>query len=530
MSRRFVLSLAVLIALVARPAPAQDFRTIPPLIPRPETIKLIEGAQLTLTRQFTIFVPDDSPADRAVGEYLAQLVEEHVGVKLQVKGANRLDAAPGSIFLFSSPADKELGDEGYELTIRTNSVIVSAARPAGLFYGVQTLRQLLPADPRAAPGGEARLPCLRILDRPKYPWRGLMLDCSRHFMSPDFVKRTLDLMAYHKLNRFHWHLTDSPGWRLPIAKYPKLTEIGAARDFDSNQREPAFYSKDDVREILAYAKARHITVVPEIEMPGHCDAALAAYPQLACAGGPGAFCAGNEETFAFLTDVLDETAEMFPESPVIHIGGDERPKDTWNKCPKCQARMNELNLATEYELQTWFMRRITGHLKTKNRRAMTWAVTQTDPYDPKDMSNVGNDAIVQNWHGGAAFAAKRGWDVVNSDNRFTYFDYPTQPDPTKPKWMPVLDLEKAYAFEPAPAGLSPEESKRILGGEACLWTEYVPQERVDAQLFPRILALSEVVWSQGRKTEFRDFARRVEAHMARLKQMGVDVPANERPR
>jgi hexosaminidase len=357
-----------------------------------------------------------------------------------------------------------------------------------------------------------------------------MLDCSRHFMSPDFVKRTLDMMAYHKLNRFHWHLTDSQGWRLPVERYPKLTEVGAARDFDAPQREPAFYSRQDVRDIVAYAKARHVTVVPEIEMPGHCDAALAAYPELACEGGPGAFCAGNEETFEFLFAVLDETVAMFPDSPVIHIGGDERPKDVWNKCPKCRAKMSELGLATEHELQTWFMRRITDHLAKRGRRAMTWAVTQTDPYDPKDISDVSNDAIVQNWHGGAAFAARQGWDVVNSDNRFTYLDYPTRPDPAKPKWMPVLDLEKAYAFEPAPPGLSGDESKRILGGEACLWTEHVPQEKVDAQMFPRILALSEVVWSPGRKTEFRDFARRVESHMARLKQMGVDVPANERLR
>jgi hexosaminidase len=511
---------AFTLAAAASVTPAQDFRTIPPLIPRPETINPIAGAELQLTRNFTIFVPDDSPEDRAVGEYLAQVIEEHLGVKLAVKGANRLDAAPGSIFLFSSPADKELGDEGYELTVRTNAIIISAGKPAGLFYAVQTLRQLLPID---AQGGEARVPCLRVMDRPRYPWRGFMLDCSRHFMSVDFIKRTLDLMAYHKLNRFHWHLTDAQGWRLQIDKYPKLTRIGAARDFDSPQREPAFYSRHDVREIVAYAKSRHITIVPEIEMPGHCDAALASYPELACDGGPGTFCAGREEVFDFLFGVLDETVEMFPDSPVIHIGGDERPKDVWGKCPRCQARMNELNITTEYELQTWFMRRITDHLKTAGRRAVTWAVTQTDPYDPKDMSDVGSAAIVQNWHGGAAFAAKQGWDVVNSDNRFVYFDYPTQPDPTKPKWMPVLDLEKVYSFEPAPPGLSPQESKHILGGEACLWTEFVPQEKVDAQMFPRLLALAEVVWSQGRKTEFRDFARRVEAHMARLKQMGVDA-------
>ena len=510
----------VAVLTTAPAAPAQDFRTIPPLIPRPETVNLISGAELQLTSKFTIFVPDDSPGDRAVGEYLAQVIEEHLGVKLEVKGATRLDAAAGTIFLFSSPADKEMGDEGYELTVRTNAIIISSAQPAGLFYAVQTLRQLLPTDAR---GGAARVPCLRILDRPKYSYRGFMLDCSRHFMSLDFIKRTLDLMAYHKLNRFHWHLTDSQGWRLAIEKYPKLTEVGAARDFDSKQREPAFYSRDDVREIVAYAKSRHITVVPEIEMPGHCDAALASYPELACEGGPGAFCAGKEQTFAFLTSVLDEAAAMFPDSPVIHIGGDERPKDVWGKCPRCQARMQEQNVTTEYALQTWFMRRISDHLKKKGRRAVTWAVTQTDPYDPEDMSDVGNGAIIQNWHGGAAFAAKQGWDVVNSDNRFVYFDYPTQPDPSKPKWMPVLDLEKVYSFDPAPPGLSPEESKHVLGAEACLWTEHVPQEKVDAQTFPRLLAIAEVVWSQGRKPEFRDFARRAESHMSRLKQMGVDA-------
>ncbi len=528
--RRLAVALFVL-ALSTLPsrAPAQDaLPASPPIVPKPASLNVIEGARLTLTRHFKIFVPDDSPADREVGQYLAQVIEEHVGVRLPVVGAKRLDAEPGSIFLFSAAADKELGDEGYEINVRTNSIILSARTPAGLFYGVQTLRQLLPADPRMAHNGEATLPCLRVLDRPRYAWRGLMLDCSRHFMSADFVKRTIDVMAHHKLNRLHWHLTDSQGWRLPVAKYPKLTEVGAARDFDSPQREPAFYTPDEVREIVAHARSRHVTIVPEIEMPGHCDAALASYPELACEGGPHAFCAGKDQTFEFLFAVLDEVVELFPDSPVIHIGGDERPKDVWSKCPRCQARMNEIGVTTEYELQTWFMRRITDHLAKHNRRAMTWAVTQTDPYDPKDMSDVGNNAILQNWHGGAAFAAGKGWDVVNSDNRFAYLDYPPAPDPGKPKWMPVLDLEKAYSFNPTPPGLTPEQAKRILGAEACLWTEFVPQDKADAQLFPRLAALAEVMWSPAEGRSFAEFSRRINAHTSRLKQMGLDVPVHER--
>jgi hexosaminidase len=513
---RFVLS-CLLCLLLTTATVARETRHEPPLIPRPKMLKVGEG-ELLLSRHFRVFVPDDSPEDRRVAEHLVEVIRQQLGIELQIVGTNRLDAGPNTIFLFSSAADESLGEEGYELNIRTNSIILSSRRPAGLFYGVQTLRQMLPTD---GLGGEARLPCLRILDSPRYAWRGLMLDTSRHFMDVPFIERTLDLMAQHKLNRFHWHLTDSQGWRLQIRKYPKLTELGAARDFSSASREPAFYTGEEVRRILAFARSRHIVVVPEIEMPSHCDAAIAAYPALACEGGRHAFCAGKEAVFEFLFDVLDATVEIFADSPIIHIGGDERPKGVWEQCLRCRERMKELNLSTEAELQTWFMKRITDHLAKHNRRAISWSVSDSDPYNPTDMADIGNDAIVQNWHGGAAFAARQGRDVVNSDNRSAYFDYPAAPDPGKPGWMPVLDLKKVYDFDPTPAGLSVDEAARILGGEACLWTEYVPQEKVDEQLFPRLSAMAEVVWSPRESRDFGDFTRRLRAHAQRLQQAGV---------
>lgn len=513
------------------------------IIPRPMQLEPLPG-QFVLTPEVRIGIPPGADEDvRFAGRVLREAVLSATGLELalleETADANggASSAPAGGILLTTSDAPAGLGNEGYELTVAPGGVLLRAASGRGLFYGVQTLRQLL-SPPPAAPA----LPALRVTDRPRYAWRGFMLDCSRHFMDKAFVRRVLDLMAFHKLNVFHWHLIDNNGWRMEVASYPKLIETGAWRG-PVGDRYGGYYTKDDIREIVACAAERHITVVPEFEMPGHSDAALACYPELTCSGEPWRFpegplpddhlqwfarsgrrpfCAGRDEVFAFHEAVFDEALELFP-SPVWHVGGDERPQGVWETCPRCQARMKAEGLRDEHDLQNWFMRRIAEILARKGKRVISWAVTRTDPYNPSDMDDLGHGAMVQNWHDGAAFAARQGWDTVNSNNLFVYFDYPELPEQRdeKPDWMPMLGLETVYAFNPTPEGLSPEEARHIVGTEACLWTEQVPQEEVDIHIFPRLLAVAETAWTPQEKRDYADFLRRLAPHQARLEAMGV---------
>jgi hexosaminidase len=364
-----------------------------------------------------------------------------------------------------------------------------------------------------------------------------MLDSSRHFQEKEFIEHLLDVMAYHKLNRFHWHLIDANGWRLEIKRYPELAKKGSWRGTDARS-DSGWYTQEDVREIVAYAKRRHIMVIPEIEMPAHTESALYVFPQLTCTGKPIdvgepgldyftkndsnlPYCAGKEATFEFLENVLTEVTELF-DAPFIHVGGDERPNGSWEQCPDCQARMKTVGAKDEHELQNYFMRRITDFLTTKNRRVISWAVTRSDPYNPKDLDDLGHDAIIQNWHEETRFALSKGWDVINSANLFVYLDYPEFSLVGKPAWMPLLPLEKVYQFEPVPRELSADVARHVWGGEACLWTEEVPQEKVYGALFPRLLALAEVTWSPVGGKNYEDFAARVKLHAAWLKGMGVE--------
>jgi hexosaminidase len=461
-----------------------------------------------------------------------------------------------------------LGDEGYAITIVQNGAILHARTAAGLSRGVQTFRQLLPIEPEravnpASASGQWQIPCVRIIEVPRYPHRGMLLDCGRHFMSKEFVKRYIDLLAYHKLNVLHWHLTEDQGWRIEISKYPKLTEIGAWRTItrDSERTESqdgrdgrttqatepqdgrdgrttqatrttpptgrygGFYTQDDVREIVAYAASRYIAVIPEIEMPGHSLAALASYPELSCTGGPfevgtqwgiydDVYCAGNERTFEFLEDVLSEVIELFP-SRFIHIGGDECPKERWKKCAKCQARIKSEGLNDEHELQSYFIRRIEKFLNGKGRRLIGW--------DEILEGGLAPNATVQSWRGmdGAIAAATSGHDVISSPTSHCYLDYAQGRNPGEPTNMGFLPLSRVYEFEPTPPQLTEEQVRHVLGLEGNMWTEHAPPPLVDRQVFPRLCAIAEIGWSPKERRDWDDFQRRMKVHHKRLDALGV---------
>ncbi|HNW60919.1 MAG TPA: family 20 glycosylhydrolase [bacterium] len=421
------------------------------------------------------------------------------------------------------PALAGLGSEGYHLTIALAGVALNAAAPEGLYRGVQTLRQLIP---RASAGQRSRsftLPCLEISDQPRFAWRGVMVDVGRHFHSIRFMKEILDWMALCKMNRLHWHLTDDQGWRIEIKKYPRLTEVGAWRTEADGSRYGGFYTQAEIREVVAYAADRHIEVVPEIEMPGHCMAALAAYPELSCSGGPftvqtqwGVFkevyCAGKEETFTFLEAVLTEVIGLFP-GEYIHIGGDEVPRDRWQSCPLCQKRIQSEGLSDEAELQTWFISRIGTFLAAHGRRLIGWDEILEGGLTP--------GATVQSWRGmeGALAAAQAGHDAIVSPGSHTYFNAD----------IGALDLRKAYSFAPLPAGLAAEAKGHILGGECCLWSERITEENLGYQLFPRLFALSEVLWSPEGERDYDSFLERLRRHYPLLEALGIHYGPEARP-
>jgi hexosaminidase len=386
------------------------------------------------------------------------------------------------------------------------------------------------------------VPCVRIEDKPRLPWRGMLLDVSRHFFPKEFVKSFIDGLAMHKMNTFHWHLVDDQGWRLEIKKFPRLTEIGAWRvdreNLNWNERpaqQPGekatyggFYTQDDVREILAYAASRHVTVVPEIEMPGHCLSALAAYPELSCTGGPftvppggvwpnkDVYCPGNEKTFKFLEDVLTEVVALFP-GDYIHIGGDEVDKSTWKTCPKCQARMKAEGLRTEEELQSWFIRRIERFLNSKGKKLIGW--------DEILEGGLAPNAAVMSWRGneGGIAAAKAGHAVVMTPTSHCYFDYYQGDAAVEPLAIGgYLPLSKVYAFEPVPTELSVEQSAFIIGAQANLWSEYIPTpEHARYMIHPRIAAMAETGWTVRDGRDWAGFIERLETQLLRYEAAGV---------
>lgn len=431
----------------------------------------------------------------------------------------------------------------YELVITPESVHAIAGDEAGLFYAVQTLRQLAPPEifrSAAVYGVPWEIPCGRILDYPRFAWRGVMLDCSRHFFDVAYIKRFLDLLALHKFNVFHWHLIDDQGWRPEIRKYPRLIEIGAwraqtvlghsshtPRCYDGKPHG-GFYTQAQMREVVAYAAERHITVIPEIELPGHATAAIAAYPELGNTVEPltvsttwgvhSHILNAEESTIRFFQDVLDEIVEIFP-SPIIHIGGDEVCMDEWKASPRVQARLRELGLGSERALQGYLLRRIGDHLSAHGRRLLGWdEVLEHDP---------GTEAVVMTWraseHG--VQAANRGHDVIMCPKDYTYLDYYQAVDQLRSEPLTIhgfVPLEKAYAFEPIPQELAAEGAGRVLGGQAQLWTEYIPDpERLHYMMYPRALAIAEALWTQSSRRDYADFRRRAPHHMRILQRLGV---------
>lgn len=428
------------------------------------------------------------------------------------------------------PNATDIPDEGYQLEIDEAGVRLTAKTETGLFYGKQTLLQLL------TPNG---LPYVKINDQPRFPYRGLHLDVSRHFFDKEEVKKLMNVMSYYKLNTLHLHLTDAGGWRLQIDKYPKLTQEGAFRT-QSDWREwwdngkdrqylkegtegayGGYYTKDDIRDMLAYAAEKHITIIPEIEFPAHSDEVFVAYPELCCAGKShtsGDFCIGNPKTFEFMENVLTEVIELFP-SEYIHIGGDEAGKNTWKTCPKCQALMKKEKLANVDELQSYMIRKAEEFLNSKGRRLIGW--------DEILEGGLAPEATVMSWRGEAAGfkSARMGHDVIMTPGNYMYFDF-YQADP---RYQPVAiggytPIRKVYNYNPIPQdSLTAEEAKHFLGVQANTWTEYIPTpEHLEYMMFPRALAVAEIGWTPQEKRDWQDFKPRVNAHIPVLQQMGLN--------
>src|SRR2546425_466515 len=531
-----------LLSLVALVAGVQD--TALSVIPRPVHVRWGTGSFVLTAR--TGIVPDRATQD--IGYQLADWLLPATGYRLSAGGA--AGTATHVVSLRIDPTLSRLGDEGYRLSVTPARITIRAFRPAGAFYAVETLRQLLPPDIfRAAPmaGVSWTVPAVEIEDPPRFSWRGAHLDVSRSFMPKEFVKKYIDLLALHKINRFHWHLTDDQGWRIEIKKYPLLTSIGAWRRqslvglqhgyADTTQwiydkiPHGGFYTQDDVREVVAYAQARFITVVPEIEMPGHAQAAIAAYPWLGNTGQPLEVLTHwgvdenilnpSDSAIHFMQDVLTEVLALFP-SHWVHTGGDEAPKMQWQASPVAQARIRELGLHNENELQSWLTAQMSRFLEARGRALIGW-----DEILEGGTEGLAPNAVVMSWRGmeGGIAAAQAGHDVVMTPTSNTYFDY-YQSQNTGAEPLAIggfLPLDTVYAFEPVPATLDSAQAAHILGTQGQIWTEYQrTPKNVEYMVFPRLIALAEVAWTPRELKNFGDFNARLTKHLARLSVLDVN--------
>ena len=491
------------------------------VVPLPQEIIEEAGDGFVLDNSTCIVYSGDAQMKRNA-ELLAEYIKEKTNLELTVTDV----AAEGAITLTVGEAGENA--EGYSLTVDAKGVNITGASPAGVFYGMQTLRKALPITE----GGKIELPAVTINDYPRFSYRGAHLDVSRHFFTTDSIKRFVDMLALHNLNRFHWHLTDDQGWRIEIKKYPELTTIAAQRDetvigknspeYDGKHYGPFFYTQEECREIVAYAAERHITVIPEIDLPGHMQAALAAYPEYGCTGGPyevwkmwgvsdNVLCAGNDATLSFIEDILSEVIEVFP-SEYIHIGGDECPKTQWEKCPKCQARIKALGIkgddkhTAEMYLQSFVINHAEKFLNSKGRQIIGW--------DEILEGGLAPNATVHSWRGveGGIEAAKQGHDCIMSPTTFMYFDY-YQTKYTENEPLAIggyVPVEKVYSFEPINDTLAVDVQKHIIGVQANLWTEYVPTySHVEYMELPRMAALCEVQWCKPENKDFNDFKQRL---------------------
>lgn len=510
------------------------------IIPRPEHMAEL-GHNIRLAAKTQIVVQNE--AAQSVATYLKQHLEQSLmGADIHIS-EEASDQSNIRLILLSEP-NEQLGEEGYVLSSK-NDVVIEANQPAGLFYGVQSLLQLLPAQVygQEPSNFELILPAVVIQDQPRYEYRGMHLDPCRHFFSVEFTKRYLDYMAYHKLNKFHWHLTEDQGWRIEIKKYPKLMEIGSKRSgtlirnhevawkeqrYDTIPVE-GYYTHEDIKEVVAYAAERFIEVIPEIEMPGHSTAALASYPELSCTGGPfevlqrpgvieDVYCAGNDSVFSFLKEVIEEVVTLFP-SQYIHIGGDECPKTRWEACSKCQARMKEEGLKNEKQLQSWFITEMEAYINSKGKTLIGWSEIMEGGIAP--------NAVLESWKGVDAGiqAAKKGHKAIMSPYQYIYFDgiYVDRAHALMEPFGQTYcwtNTEKAYSFDPTPDTIPSEYHPYFIGAEGAMWTEFIKtEEHLEYMLLPRLCALSEVCWTARTLKDFDYFANRMPKHFERLDAM-----------
>lgn len=526
--KKTILSVAIMMASLSVQAADANYN----VVPLPQNIEMAKGKAFVLNAN-TVIVTDETADMQRNAQFLADFIKEATGIQVSVV-QGKAKAKSGNIVLRLNK--KLTGNESYTLTVNEKNVTIESLTPAGVFYGIQTLRKSLPVGNETS----INLPATKISDAPRFGYRGCMLDCARHFFPVSFIKQYIDMLALHNLNKFHWHLTEDQGWRMEVKKYPKLTQMGAVRQqtlvghygsglFDKTPYgEGMYYTQEQMREIVDYAAKRYITVIPEIDMPGHMLGALHAYPELGCTGGPykvaeewGVFpdilCAGKEETFKFVEDVLDELCDIFP-SKTIHLGGDEAPRTRWEKCPLCQKRIKDLNItgkngfSAEAQLQVYFLNRVAKYLKGKGRNVIGWdEILEGDDIDPA--------TTVMSWRGveGGKIASDRGLNVIMSPTTYYYLDYYQTKD--KSTFVLIggdLPVEKTYGYNPVPDDASANLKKHVLGVQANLWTEYVPNASLaEYMLLPRLAAMAETGWTANDKKDFNSFKQR-EGNLTKL--------------
>jgi len=501
----------------------------PDIVPKP--VSLVAGDDIVQWKnQVTIVAKNEDE------KHVASLLQEFFKSKGIEASITESSNEENQITLLTA-TDETLQEEGYQLVIDKAGVSIRAKTGAGLFYGVQTLIQTISQDGKEAP-------FVTISDYPRFPYRGLHLDVGRHMFPTEFIKKYIDLLARHKFNRFHWHLTEDQGWRIEIKKYPKLQELAAfrketvighastrtrnePRQYDG-QRYGGYYTQEEVKEIVKYAADRYVTVIPEIELPGHALAALSAYPNLGCTGGPYAaattwgifddvFCAGKEDAFIFLQDVLDEVIALFP-SQYIHIGGDECPKTKWEVCPHCKKRMKTEKLKDTHELQSYFIQRIEKYLNSKGKQIIGW--------DEILEGGLAPNATVMSWRGeeGGIAAAQQNHDVIMTPTKWCYLDYYQDPAKSEPIAVgTIITPRKIYEYEPIPSQLTADQAKHILGVQANVWTEYMKtSDYVERMVYPRACAMAEVAWSPKDDRDYGAFLKRMDTHLKRLDSWNVN--------
>lgn len=499
------------------------------IIPMPVSVIEKQG-NFQLSRQTYILVDDKSLKEDAI--IFNKFLEQTWGIQLTIE--NFKQNSGNFIELKRGVFPRLKGrKEAYALSITNNSITIEAEED-GMLHGLMSLYQLIPPSQDLKKG--CKINCMQILDYPRFGYRGMHLDVGRHFFGIDFIKKYLDYMVLYKMNTFHWHLTEDQGWRIEIKKYPRLTQIGGFRDgtiighypgtgFDST-RYGGYYTQEQIREIVRYANERHITIIPEIELPGHSSAALAAYPYLGCTGGPykvqgtwgvfdDVYCAGKDSTFQFLEDVLDEVMALFP-SKYIHIGGDECPKTSWEKCPFCQKRMKDNHLKDTHALQSYFIQRIEKYINSKGRKIIGW--------DEILEGGLAQNATVMSWRGteGGIAAARLHHQVIMTPGDNCYFDHAQSKHEDSLNIGGYLPLENVYNYDPIPGSLLPSEKKYIIGAQGNVWTEYMAYpSKVEYMVFPRITALSETLWTPLRKKDYHNYLSRLKNEMRRYDKLGI---------